>query len=373
MKESNKIDVKKIVRKEVLNFEPYIPGKPIEELKRELGLEDIYKLASNENSIGVSQRVINNIGNILSNLHRYPDSSCFVLRDMLSKKLNIPEKKFLFGNGSDEIIELLGKTFLNPEDEIIVSEHSFVRYKMSADLMGAKTKTAKMTEDLVVNLDNILSLVSKNTKIIFIGNPNNPTGTYIKTEDFENFMKQLPTNIIVFMDEAYYEFAVENFDYPNSLEMQKLYPNILVSRTFSKIFALAGLRIGYLIGDEEIIGAIDRIRPPFNVNIIAQNIAIETLKDEEHSKKTLEMIEKGKIFLYSEFEKLGIKFFKTAGNFILFSAGQLGGKKLFQECLKKGIIIRAVDEYDLKNYARVSIGTEIENKNFIKVLKEIFV
>ncbi|MDR0676566.1 MAG: histidinol-phosphate transaminase [Elusimicrobiota bacterium] len=367
-----KLNVNKLLRKEVLNFEPYIPGKPIDELKRELGLKNIYKLASNENSFGVSQKVIANIPKIIKNLNRYPDSNCYILRKALSKKFNIPEKNFVFGNGSDEIIELLGKTFLNQSDEIIVSKHSFVSYKMSAAVMGAKTKIAKMTKDLVVDLNAIFEQITDNTKLIFIGNPNNPTGTYIKRDDFIKFMEKIPSNILVFMDEAYYEFAKNNSDYPDSLELQKKYQNILVSRTFSKLFALAGLRLGYMIATENVIKAVNKIRLPFNVNIIAQNIAIEALKDEEHIKKTLAMVEYGKKFLYSEFEKLGIKYFKTAGNFILFDAGKKGGKRIFLELLNKGIIIRAVDEYDLKKYARVSVGTKTENENFIKALTHLY-
>lgn len=364
--------VQDLVRKEVLNFEPYIPGKPIAELKREFNIDTVYKLASNENSLGASRKSIEKLQEILENIHRYPDSICFDLRKRLAEKLQINENNVLFGNGSDEIIELLGKTFLNYEDEIVVAEHSFVRYKMSADLMGGITKIAKMTKDFVVDCDELLKLISPRTKMIFIGNPNNPTGTYVTKVAFEKFMQNVPENILVVMDEAYYEFAKENVDYPDTKQMQASYKNIIILRTFSKLFALAGLRVGYMIADKDIVGFVDRIRPPFNVNIIAQAVAIEGLVDEEHKQKSLELAVKGKNFLYQEFEKMNIEYLPTATNFILFKT-KLKGRQVFQELLKKGIIIRAVDEYDLADYARVTIGTEEENKNFIKALKEVMI
>ena len=364
--------LKRITRKEVLSFEPYIPGKPIDELKRELNLSKVYKLASNENSIGVSEKAINEIPKILKNLYRYPDSNSFILKEALSKKLEIPEENFLFGNGSDEIIELMGKTFLSENDEIIMSCHSFVRYKMAADLMGAKTLFARMTESYKIDLDNMINLVTEKTKIIFISNPNNPTGTFITEKELINFLQKIPERILVFLDEAYLEFAYSSNDYPRSLELFKNFPNLLISRTFSKIHALAGLRIGYLIGSKNIINTINRIKPPFNVNLIAQNIAKLTLEDNEHIKRSLDMIETGKNYLYEEFKKLDIKFIPTSANFIMFDAEKLGGKNLFKKLLLKGVIIRALDEYDLKNFARVSIEQDEENKKFIEALKEVY-
>ena len=344
MKKFNEEILGKITRKEVLSFEPYVPGKPIDELKRELNFTEVYKLASNENSLGVSEKIINEIPEMLKNIYRYPDSNSFVLRQALSKKLNIPEENFLFGNGSDEVIELMGKTFLTEDDEIIMSEHSFVRYKMAADLMGAKTLFSKMTDFYKVDLKNMASLITEKTKIVFISNPNNPTGTFVAEKELKNFLQNIPENVLVFLDEAYLEFAYKSSGYPKSLELLNEFPNLLVSRTFSKLHALAGLRIGYLIGDKGIIDTINRIKPPFNVNIIAQNIAKISLEDNEHITKSLEMIEKGKKYLYEEFKKLNIKFFETSANFIMFHAGSLGGKELFKKLLLKGIIIRALDE-----------------------------
>ncbi len=363
-------DVKKLVRKEVFNFEPYLPGKPIDELKRELGIEKIYKLASNENSIGRPKKNVVKIQDILENIHRYPDSVCFGLREKVAKKLGQNTEKILFGNGSDEIIELLGKTFLNDDDEIIVSKHSFVRYKMSADLMGATTITVEMTPNFVVNLEKMFDAITEKTKLIFIGNPNNPTGTFVEKLDFEKFIERVPENVLVIMDEAYYEFATEDPQYPETLELQKKYKNIVVLRTFSKIFGLAGLRVGYMIADPEIVGFVERVRPPFNVNSIAQIIASISLDDKEHLDATLDLIRSGKKFLYEEFKNLDMKYLPTSANFILFKT-KIPGKILFQKLLQKGIIIRAVDEYELQEFARVTIGTPEENKAFIKALKEI--
>ena len=364
------LDVNKLVRKEVLNFEPYVPGKPIDELKREFGISRIDKLASNENSIGPSQKMVEALKNILAQVHRYPDSSCYDLRGLLVERLGVDRENLLFGNGSDEIIELLGKTFLNKEDNIVTSAHSFIRYAMAADLMGASVKTANMTDGLVVDLDEMLALVDENTKLVFIGNPNNPTGTYVNVNDFEKFMAVIREDVLVVMDEAYYEYLKNNVDYPDTLSMQKKYANLITLRTFSKMFGLAGLRIGYMIASPELISVVDRIRPPFNVNLIAQIAACESLSDSLHDLATLEMIEKGKKYLYEKFEEMGIKYIPASTNFILFES-KIKGSVLFKELLKKGVIIRAVDEYDLEDYARVTIGTQEENERFIEALKEV--
>ena len=362
------LNIKKLARAEVFNFEPYVPGKPIDELKREFGITEIYKLASNENSIGPSKKMVAKITDILTNVHRYPDSLCFDLRALLTERLGVKSANLLFGNGSDEIIELLGKTFLNKEDNVITSAHSFVRYAMAADLMGSTVKTSKMTDDLVVDLSEMLKLVDQNTKLIFIGNPNNPTGTYVKKVDFEKFMQEVPENVLVVMDEAYYEYAQIVNDYPETIKMN--YRNLIILRTFSKLFGLAGLRLGYMIADPEIVAVVDRVRPPFNVNLIAQIAAIESLKDEEHSQATLKMNQEGIKYLYEQFNEMGIKYIPTITNFILFKT-KIKGKELFRKLLEKGVIIRAVDEYDLKDYARVTIGNLEENKKFIKALREV--
>ncbi|MFC1485106.1 histidinol-phosphate transaminase [bacterium] len=362
-------DISKLVRKEVLNFQPYVPGKPIKELQRELHIENIYKLASNENSLGCSKRMLDKLGDILPEIYRYPESSCYDLRRILSDRLNVCSDNLLFGNGSDEIIELLGKTFLNKEDEIITSAHSFVRYEMAASLMGAKTKIVPMKKGLIIDTKEMLKAVSNKTKLIFIGNPNNPTGTYVNKIDFVNFLKELPENVLVVVDEAYYEYVDAN-DYPDTLCIQKDYNNLIILRTFSKLFGLAGLRIGYMIADTEIVSFVDRIRPPFNVNLIAQAAAVETLDDGEHIKKTLDMIKEGKEFLYTEFNNMKISYIPTAANFILFKT-KYKGRELFEKLLKKGVIVRSVDEYDLAEYARVTIGTKEENEKFIASLKEL--
>jgi histidinol-phosphate aminotransferase len=368
---SNKINTEKLIRNVVKSFEPYVPGKPIDELKRELGLKKIYKLASNENSLGCSKYMISKLKKNLNTAFRYPESSCFDLKNKISKKLNIQPNMILFGNGSDELIEILGRVFLNPDDEIITSKHSFVRYKMSADLMCAKTLEVPMTQSLVCDTAGILKSITDKTKIIFIGNPNNPTGTYISDKLFSDFIKNVPANVLVVMDEAYYEFVAEK-DYPDTLKYLETYPNLIILRTFSKLYSLAGLRVGYMISSPEVIECVDRIRPPFNVNILAQAAANYVLDDKKHVSATLQMIDKGKKYLYSEFEKLNIPYIKTSANFILFKT-KYTGKQLFQELLKLGIIIRPVDEYELKEYARVTIGTMEENKAFINAIKKLII
>ncbi|MFC1566378.1 histidinol-phosphate transaminase [bacterium] len=358
----------KLVRKEISQFEPYMPGKPINELKRELGLKRIVKLASNENSYGTSSNVLKKLAKI-HDLYRYPESSCYDLRQIIAKKNKINQSLLLFGNGSDEIIELLGKTFLNKEDNIIASKHSFIRYKMASDLMGAKTKEIKMTKDLNYDVNKIINSIDKNTKMIFIANPNNPTGTYIAKKEFELLLKSIPKNVLLIMDEAYYEY-IDLKDYPQTINYLKKYPNLVILRTFSKLYGLAGMRIGYMIANEEIISYIDRIRPPFNVNLIAQKIAVEALKDNKTLARVKNKIQKQKEYLYKEFNKLNIKYVSSAANFILFKCS-LKGKAIFKKLLKEGVIIRAVDEYELPDYARVTIGTENENRYFISKLKKV--
>ncbi|MCP4481854.1 MAG: histidinol-phosphate transaminase [bacterium] len=362
------LDIKKLARKEVFNFEPYVHGKPIDELKREFKIQDIYKLASNENSLGPSKKMAQKLTNVLLDVHRYPDPGCYDLRKLLVKKLAVLQENLLFGNGSDEIIELLGKAFLNKEDNIVTSAHSFIRYAMAADLMGAKVKNAKMTKDLVVDLTEMLKLIDENTKLVFIGNPNNPTGTYVKKQDFSEFMSKVPENVLVVMDEAYYEYAKDYPDYPDTLAMG--YENLIVLRTFSKLFALAGLRIGYMIASFDIISVVERVRPPFNVNLIAQVAAVLSFGDKQHLQSTLEMNKDGMSYLSAEFDKMMVEYLPTITNFILFKT-KIKGKDLFKKMLEQGVIIRSVDEYDLSDYARVTIGNNKENKIFIEVLKKV--
>ncbi len=368
------MSIEKLVRKEILNFQPYIPGKPIEELRRELKIKgEIIKLASNENPVGPSSEVIRVIKNSAKNVHIYPDGSCFNLRKLLAKKHEVNQQEIIIGSGTDELIELIGKTFFNPDDEIIVSEHAFIRYKMAAELMGSKVISVPM-KNFKHDLNKMAKSVTSKTKAIFIANPNNPTGTYNTKQEVEDFLNLLITyrsSLITIFDEAYYEYARVERDYPETINFYRKYKNIIILRTFSKIHCLAGLRIGYAIANPEIIDYLDRVRPPFNVNSIAQIAAEITLKDTKNIKESLKIVEEGKKYLYSELKKIGVKFIPSATNFILIDVSPYKGYDVFQSLLKLGIIVRAMDEYEFPNHIRVTIGKPYENKKFIEGLRKV--
>ena len=366
--------IKKMVRKEVMNFVPYVSGKPIDEVKRELGIKGkVIKLASNENSIGVSKKVIQTLKKSLDGINRYPDSSSYILRKAIAKKHDLKTENIIMGSGTDEIIELIGKTFLNQGDEIVVSEHAFIRYKMAGELMGCKVVSVPM-KNFTHDLKAMAKAVNGNTKVVFIANPNNPTGTYNTVEEVREFFVYIESNrlnpLVVF-DEAYYEYARVQKNYPETILLLEKYPNIVILRTFSKIHSLAGLRAGYGIAAPEVISYLDRIRPPFNINLLAQIAALEALSDNAQIRESVRLVEKEKKYLYSEITKLKLNYIQSAANFILIDVSIKTGQEVFQELLKKGVIVRAMDEYGFPNHIRVTIGLTEENSIFISALKKI--
>lgn len=364
--------MKNSVRKNVLNFQPYIPGKPIEDVKREFKLKEVVKLASNENPLGPSKKAVSAIKSVLNKINIYPDGYCFNLRKKIATVYNVAENQIIFGNGTDEIIELLGKTFLNPDDEIVVSKHAFIRYKMAGDLMGCKVVEIPM-KNYKHDLEAMANAVTKKTKIVFIANPNNPTGTYNTKVEFDNYFRRLSSIVrhpLTFVDEAYAEYVNEK-DYPAGIEyLKKRGLNILFTRTFSKIYGLAGLRIGYGIASSEVISYIERIRPPFNVSSVAQAGAVAAMDDKQRIKKSKKMVLQQKKYLYKELDKIGMGYIPSSANFILVNMKK-DGKIIFEQLLRKGIIIRAMEEYGFKNFIRVTIGTPSENKKFLKEITKI--
>jgi histidinol-phosphate aminotransferase len=370
------MEIIKIIRKTCFDFRPYVAGKPIEMLKRELGLKSVIKLASNENPLGPSKKALAAIRAVIEKIFFYPDSNSFELKKALSKRYRLPIENIFTGAGGDEIIELIARLFFNPEDEIIISKHSFVRYSMAVKLMGSKAVIVPMEEGFRYDLNGLMEACNKNTKAIFVTSPNNPTGTYNTKTEISKFLNSLPLNkfavkpIVVF-DEAYFEYASMERDFPNGLDYLKNNSNIIVFRTFSKIYGLAGLRVAYGFANKEIVNYIERTRPPFNVNILAQIAAAVAITDKEQLRKSWTLIKKEKGYLYKEFEKLNIRYVKSAANFILFNAFPFKGGDLFKELLKEGVIIRSMDEYDLQDWARVTIGLHKENEMFIKKLKKV--
>ncbi len=351
----------------IKSIKPYVPGKPVEELERELGISDSIKLASNENPVGPSPLAVKALQKGINNLNRYPDGSCFYLGNALSSKLNVKPDELLFGNGSNELIELAVRTYLGPEDEAIMGHPSFVVYSMIVQAAKGRNIIVPL-KDHLHDLDAMASEITERTKIIFIANPNNPTGTINTRAEFDLFMSKVPEGILVIVDEAYYEY-VDSPDYPETLKYLREGKDILVLRTFSKIYGLSGLRIGYGIAASGIITEMNKVRQPFNVNSLAQDAAIAALDDENHLNKSKSINEKGKEYLYKEFEALGINFIPTEANFIYIPLASDTAIQLYNDLLKEGVIIRPMGP----NAIRITIGLPQENKALIEVLRKVLV
>ncbi len=360
--------MKKSVRKSILHIKPYVPGRPIEEVKRELGLKNVIKLASNENPYGPSPKVQKAIITAVQTINRYPDAGCYYLRRELSKRLNLKSSQIVFGNGSDELIVLAIKALVNVGDEVIIAKPSFLIYDIASRIAGAQIKAIPL-KSFCYDLTAMKKAVTKKTKIIFLGNPDNPAGTYFTQMQIENFMKGLRKDILVFLDEAYYEY-VEQKDYVDSISLLKRYKNIFVTRTFSKMYGLAGLRVGYGIGNQEFVDYLNRIREPFNVNSLAQVAAVACLKDQKYYKEIAKIFSQQRVVLNKSLNELGFKTIKSFTNFILIRVNG-SATKFCSKLLKKGIIVRDMSFWGMNDMIRVSIGSEKENKKFIKIIKEI--
>ncbi|NNE91186.1 MAG: histidinol-phosphate transaminase [Verrucomicrobiales bacterium] len=346
---------------------PYDPGKPIEETARELGLDpdDIIKLASNENSLGPSPMAVEAMKTACENAHIYPDGGGYKLRSAIAEKFGLERGNVVLGNGSNEIIELIGHGFLNPGDNVIAAEHAFVVYKLMATLFGAETIEVP-DPGFVHDLDAMADAITPETKEVFIANPNNPTGTMVGEGEIERFMDRVPDHVTVVFDEAYYEF-VDNP--PNTLRYVQEGRNVVIMRTFSKIQGLASLRIGYGLANADVAEVLQKCRQPFNANAIAQAGALAGLLDEEHRERTREMNRNGLRFYESAFEELGLEYVPSVANFILVKVGD--GDAVFQGMLQRGVIIRAMRGYKLPDYVRISVGTEEENRRCVETLREV--
>jgi len=354
--------------KQVSDLIPYVPGKPVEELERELGITGSIKIASNENPLGPSKLGVEAALKTATELHRYPDGDCFYLKKKLAGKLGINESNLIIGNGSNEVIEIIARTFLSESDEAIYGEHAFIVYPIVTQAVGARHVVSPMP-DLVHNLDDFASKITKKTRIIYLANPNNPTGTIFKQNEFDNFLSRVPDEVIVIVDEAYFEY-VDDPEYPDSLEYQKNRKNIVTVRTFSKIYGLAGLRVGYGVGSEELISYVNRVREPFNVNSLAQAAAEAALDDTAHIKNTKEVNRDGLEYLIGNLEKIGVKYTPSFTNFILIDLED-NPMQVYNDLLREGVIVRPVGGYGLKSHLRVSVGLETENKRFITALKKV--
>ena len=347
---------------------PYAPGKPIEEVEREYGIANSIKLASNENPLGPSPKALFAIKERLDQLHLYPDGDCFYLKRGLAEKLRAAPERLIFGNGSNELIELAVRTFMRPGEEAVMAQQAFVVYQLVVQAAGGVSKTVPL-RDFTHDLTAIARAITAKTRIVFLANPNNPTGTAYGRKDWEDFLEKVPQEVLVVVDEAYFEYAA-HFDYPDSLRYHVSGKTLFTLRTFSKLYGLAGLRIGYGVGsNEEIVDLMHRVRQPFNVNAAAQWAALAALEDADHVRRSLEVNGSGMEFLTREIAKLGLAQVPSRANFILIRVGN--GNDVFQQLLRLGVIVRPMGVYEFPEYVRVTVGTMEENRRFIEALKKI--
>jgi histidinol-phosphate aminotransferase len=362
-------DVKKPgVPAHIESLVPYPPGKPIEELERELGITHSIKLASNENPLGPSPKAVEAMRQALDGLHRYPDGSGYYLRQRLATKFGLPAEMFILGNGSNELIELLLRTYLGADDEVLTSETSFAVYAIITQAMGGRITEVPM-KDLRFDLPAMAARLNSRTRLVFLTNPNNPTGTYNTRAEIEEFLAQVPSDTLVGLDEAYFEFVTAS-DYPDGLSLLARFPNLVVLRTFSKIYGLAGVRLGYGVAQPEVINYLNRVRQPFNVNLLAQVAGLAALDDDDFVERSKRNNTEGLAFLYAELARLGLSTVPTVANFFLIK-GPVKGRVIYERLLREGVIVRSMDNYGLPEYFRVNVGTPAENQRFVAALERI--
>ena len=345
---------------------PYEPGKPIEEVEREYGIAHSVKLASNENPLGPSPRAVAAIRAKLDQLNLYPDGDCFYLKQGLAKKLGVAPESVIFGNGSNEIIELAVRTFMRPGDQAVMARQAFVVYQLVIQAVGGKSTTVPLS-NFTHDLAAIADAITPQTRIVFLANPNNPTGTIYRREEWESFLDKISRDVLLIVDEAYFEY-VQDGSYPDSLCYHTENRAILTLRTFSKLYGLAGLRIGYGVAAKELISLMQRVRQPFNVNAAAQWGALAALDDVDHVRRSLEANRQGLEYLQTEFTKLGLQFVPSQANFILVRVGK--GQDVFDQLMRQGVIVRPMGGYQFPEHVRVTVGTMEENHKLIDALKK---
>lgn len=360
--------MKKLISQGIETLVPYPPGKPIEELERELGITGSIKLASNENPLGPSPLAMEAILKNVKAIHRYPDGSGYYLKSKLSTRFGLPQSQIIIGNGSNELIELIIRTFLTPGEEVVQAFPTFLVYEKIVTGAGGKMITIPL-KNFRVNLEAMLKAITPKTKIIFLNNPNNPTGSALLKDEMIKFLKSLPQDIIVVLDEAYIEFVTDPSG-ARGLDLLTYHPLIVVLRTFSKLYGLAGLRIGYGFASEEIIDYMNRVRQPFNANTLAQVAATAALDDTEFVSQTLKVVRDGLSCLYDQLEKLGLEYVPTQTNFFLIKV-PIKAKKTYELMLKEGVIVRSMESFGLTDYIRISVGLPEENEKFVNTLRKV--
>jgi histidinol-phosphate aminotransferase len=356
------------VAENILRLKPYVPGKPIEEVQREYGLTDIVKLASNENPLGPSPRAVEAMREAAAHVWLYPDASCFRLTQALAAHWRAEPENLILGNGSDEIIQLAGLAFLEPGDEVLTATPSFVRYEAAATLNKAELIEVPV-RDFRFDLAAMAERLSTRTRLVFIANPNNPTGTIVGKAELERFLDRVPARALVVMDEAYFEYA-DSLDYPDGWKYVREGRNVIVLRTFSKIYGLAGLRVGYGMASHAVIRYLQQVREPFNVNSLAQAAAIASLEDPEQVERARRVNREGKATLTAAFDALELPHVPTEANFILVDIRR-NGREVFEGLLRRGVIVRTGDIFGLPTHLRVTIGTAEQNERFLQALRAV--
>lgn len=352
----------------VRSIAPYQPGKPISELERELGITGIVKLASNENPLGASSAAIAAMQEAIKTIALYPDGNGFELKDALVKRYEVAHSNITLGNGSNDLLELAARAFLQPGDQVVYSAHAFAVYALATQAVGATGISVPATRGYGHDLKAMLQAAKDNqAKIVFIANPNNPTGTLLSADELQSFMRGLPPEILVVLDEAYNEYLPEDKRY-DSVAWLKRFPNLIISRTFSKAYGLAGLRVGYALAHEQITDMMNRVRQPFNVNSVAQAAAVAALRDLSFVKKTFELNQRGMAQITEGLTKLGLEYIPSFGNFVAFRIG--GATAMYRRLLELGVIVRPIANYDMPDWLRVSIGLESENAKFLSALEK---
>lgn len=347
---------------------PYQPGKPIAELERELGISGIIKLASNENPLGASPLAVAAMHAAIDDIARYPDGNGFELKDALSRRYQIGRERIVLGNGSNDLLELCARAFLAPADKVVYAAHAFAVYALATQAVGATGISVPATKGYGHDLAAMLqAAVAHKVKMVFIANPNNPTGTLLSAAELMGFMRALPPQILVVLDEAYNEYLPQDKRYDSVAWLQD-FPNLIVSRTFSKAYGLAGLRVGYALAHEQVADMLNRVRQPFNVNSVAQAAAVAALQDDNFVRQTYEMNLRGMAKITQGLAKLGLEYIPSFGNFVCFRIADAG--RIYRRLLELGVIVRPVANYDMPDFLRVSIGLEKENDKFLFVLAQ---
>ncbi|MBM3216814.1 histidinol-phosphate transaminase [Candidatus Poribacteria bacterium] len=349
-------------------IQPYQGGKPIEEVQREMGLTDVIKLASNENPLGPSILAVDAIAAAARSLQLYPDGNAFYLKRELADHLGVDIDQLIVGNGSNEVLQLLGETFVSPGDHVVYSQQAFVVYQLVALTFGAQTTTPPL-RNATYDLDALAEVVTPKTRLVFIANPNNPTGTYNTKAELERFLDRIPPEPLVVLDEAYFEY-VEAPDYPDGLEFVRDGRNVIVTRTFSKIYGLAGMRLGYGVADPKTIEVMNRVRQPFNVNALAQAGARAALRDISHAERSRRLNHEGMAYLGRELARLGLETVPSVANFLLVDTRR-DGAAVTNALLRRGVIVRPMASYDFPGSIRVTVGLPAENERFIAALGQV--